>query len=298
MSSALRLLGPNMLSKRWIDPKPEQMKSDPASSVGRVRAVRRISDSLIRASLPEHDSRLRSITIRFSAASERTPLGYRRRDGRRVDAAVLHALRADRAGKGHAARLEVEHRVALGAAHQRLGPAAGGDPHLHPARGVRRCQQRLRPRGVVAVHEDLVGAVERDRLGVRHEARACRARARAPPRPSTARARRRPPRPDPSVTARALEGASLSTGTVVSSSRNPKAAAVAASAASSSGSSRRLVTCAWLLGVRRARTLVIAIISSTGRSIASGAASLAGVIPPARRTSSSRGTAGSTSIRA
>jgi len=75
MSSALRLLGPNMLSNRWIEPKPEQMKSDPASNVGSVRAVRRISDSLIRASLPEHDSRLRSITIRFSAASERTPFG-------------------------------------------------------------------------------------------------------------------------------------------------------------------------------------------------------------------------------
>ena len=54
--------------------------------------------------------------------------------------------------------------------------------------------------------------------------------------------------------ATALLGASASTGTVVSISRNPNAAAVAASAASSSGSSRRLVTCAWLLGVRRARS--------------------------------------------
>ena len=100
------------------------------------------------------------------------------------------------------------------------------------------------------------------------------------------------------MTARALEGASFSTGTVVSSSRNPNAAAVAASAASSNGSSSRLVTCAWLLGVRRARTFVIAIISSTGRSSASGAASFAGVIPAASRTSSARGTDGSTSIRA
>ena len=83
------------------------------------------------------------------------------------------------------------------------------------------------------------------------------------------------------MTATALDGASPSTGTVVSSSRKPNAAAVAASAASSSGSSSRLVTCAWLLGVRRARILVIAIISSAGRSRLSGAASLAGVMPAA-----------------
>ena len=65
--------------------------------------------------------------------------------------------------------------------------------------------------------------------------------------------------------ATALLGASPSTGTVVSTSRNPNAAAVAASAASSSGSSSRLVTWAWLLGVRRARSLVMAM-TSLGRA--------------------------------
>ncbi len=40
-----------------------------------VREVRRTSDSLIRASLPVHASRLRAITMTFSAMSERTPLG-------------------------------------------------------------------------------------------------------------------------------------------------------------------------------------------------------------------------------
>ena len=89
--------------------------------------------------------------------------------------------------------------------------------------------------------------------------------------------------------ATALDGASASTGTVVSTSRKPNAAAVAASAASSSGSSSRLVTCAWLDGVRRARSLVIAIVSSAGRSSASTRASLAGVAPAASLTTSARG---------
>ena len=98
--------------------------------------------------------------------------------------------------------------------------------------------------------------------------------------------------------ATALLGASPSTGTVVSISRKPNAAAVAASAASSSGSSRRLVTWAWLLGVRRARSLVIAMTSSAGRSRPSTRVSLAGVAPPLSLMISCRGTAGSTSRRA
>ena len=61
----------------------------------------------------------------------------------------------------------------------------------------------------------------------------------------------------------------------------------------------RLVTCAWLLGVRRARILVIAICSSTGRSSASDAGQLGRAsCPPTSRTSSARGTVGSTGMRA
>jgi hypothetical protein len=98
--------------------------------------------------------------------------------------------------------------------------------------------------------------------------------------------------------ATALLGASPSTGTVVSTSRKPNAAAVAASAASSSGSSSRLVTWAWLPGVRRARSLVMAMTSSAGRSRASTRVSLAGVAPALSLMISCRGTAGSTSRRA
>ena len=85
---------------------------------------------------------------------------------------------------------------------------------------------------------------------------------------------------------------------MVSTSRNPNAAAVAESAASSSGSSSRLVTCAWLLGVRLARIFVIAWHSSAGRSRASTRASLAGVAPADSRTISDLGTSGLTSLRA
>ena len=75
MSSEFHWLGPNMLSYRWIEPKPLQMKSDPPMKIGCVREVRRTSDSLMRASLPVHASRLRSITMRFSAMRLRTPPG-------------------------------------------------------------------------------------------------------------------------------------------------------------------------------------------------------------------------------
>ena len=83
-----------------------------------------------------------------------------------VDAAVLHALGAHGAGQGDAARLEAEHRAALGGAHQRLRAAAARDPHLEPAGGVGRAEERLGPGRVVAVDEDLLGAVEADGLGV------------------------------------------------------------------------------------------------------------------------------------
>jgi hypothetical protein len=66
----------------------------------------------------------------------------------------------------------------------------------------------------------------------------------------------------------------------------------------SSGSSSWFVTCAWLLGVRRARILAIAICISTGVSSAMTLASLAGVVPPISRTTSARDTLMSTVIRA
>ncbi len=92
------------------------------------------------------------------------------RDGRgdvdAVDAAVLDALSARSAGDRDAASLEVQHRLALGGAHQHLGAGAGGEARLQPARGVAGREERLRPRGVVAVHEDLLGAVDGDRLRV------------------------------------------------------------------------------------------------------------------------------------
>ena len=58
------------------------------------------------------------------------------------------------------------------------------------------------------------------------------------------------------------------------------------------------MTCAWLLGVRRARILAIAICISTGDISAITRASLAGVVPPISRTTSARGTLMSTAIRA
>ena len=74
---------------------------------------------------------------------------------------------------------------------------------------------------------------------------------------------------------------------------------MAASAASSSGSSSRLVTCAWLLGVRRARSLVIASVSSAGRSSGDHAGELGRAsCRPTSRTTSARGTPGSTNRRA
>ncbi len=58
------------------------------------------------------------------------------------------------------------------------------------------------------------------------------------------------------------------------------------------------MTWAWLLGVRRARILAIAICISTGDISATTRASLAGVVPPISRTTSARGTLTSTAIRA
>ena len=86
---------------------------------------------------------------------------------------------------------------------------------------------------------------------------------------------------EPMSTASALEAASPRTGTVVSSSRKPNATAVAASAPSRSGSSSRLVTWAWMEGVRRTRIFAIAASTSKGRRHETTRDSLAGVMPAA-----------------
>ena len=86
-----------------------------------------------------------------------------------IDTAVLCALRAGRARDCHAARLEVEHRLTLGATHQNFGTRPRGEAHLEAARRIRRSEQGLRPGGVVAIEKDLLGAIDRDRLGIRRQ---------------------------------------------------------------------------------------------------------------------------------
>ncbi len=90
------------------------------------------------------------------------------RDAR--DRPVLDALRTGRTHRGEAARLEVEHREALRVAHEGFGARARREPHLDAPGGVGGAQERLRPRRVVAVDEDGLGAVHGQRLGVRDEA--------------------------------------------------------------------------------------------------------------------------------
>ena len=115
--------------------------------------------------------------------------GHRQRERDARDRAVLHALRARGAHERQAARLEVQHRLALRLAHQRLGAAARREADLDPARRVRRAEERLRPRRVVAVDEHRLGPVHRQRLGVRDEALHRRAGGSAAPRPRTASSR-------------------------------------------------------------------------------------------------------------
>jgi len=56
-------------------PNPEKRKSDPASRIGSVCAVRRMSEDDMRVSLPVQDSRSYIITQRFSAITSRIPSG-------------------------------------------------------------------------------------------------------------------------------------------------------------------------------------------------------------------------------
>src|SRR3954452_7954776 len=67
--------------------------------------------------------------------------GYREHECDARDRAVLHALRARGPDECEAARLEVEHRLALRLAHQRLGAATRGEPHLDATRRIRGCEE-------------------------------------------------------------------------------------------------------------------------------------------------------------
>ncbi len=94
---------------------------------------------------------------------------HRQHERHAGDRAVLDALRSGRPHRRQAACLEVEHRESLRVAHQRLRAGAGGEAHLDAARRVGGAEKRLRPGRVVAVHEDGLGAVDRERLGVGDE---------------------------------------------------------------------------------------------------------------------------------
>ena len=84
--------------------------------------------------------------------------------------AVLRTLHAGALGDSQAAGLQVQHALALGIAHLDLGAGAGGKAHLQAAAGVAAGQERLGVGGVVAVHEDGLGAVDGDGLRVGGEA--------------------------------------------------------------------------------------------------------------------------------
>src|SRR4029077_17261991 len=72
--------------------------------------------------------------------------------------------------KTEAASLEIEKRLLLVEPHEQLRPGTRGAAHLDPARGIGRREKSFRPRRVVAVDEALLGAVDRDRLGIRGKA--------------------------------------------------------------------------------------------------------------------------------
>ena len=95
---------------------------------------------------------------------------HRAGDVNAVDSAVLSSLRACRARDGHATGLKVEQGLPLGCAHQYLGTGTGREAHLEAAGRVGRREQRLRPRRVIPVKEDTLGAVDRHGLRVSREA--------------------------------------------------------------------------------------------------------------------------------
>ena len=98
------------------------------------------------------------------------PAGNREDERDARDRPVLDSLRARRPHHREAAGLQVQHRHPLRVAHQRFGSRAGCEPNLDAARRIRGAEERLRPRGVVPVDEDGLGAVDGERLRVGDEA--------------------------------------------------------------------------------------------------------------------------------
>ena len=88
------------------------------------------------------------------------------RQGDATDGAVLHALGAGPLDGHQAAGFQVEHGLGFGVAHQGLRARPRGKSHLDAAGGVGRGQKGFRPGRVVAVVEGLLGAVDREGLGV------------------------------------------------------------------------------------------------------------------------------------
>ena len=171
MSSALKLRGPEgVVVGRDRAEAREQEVGAGQQQRQRVRRAPDVGEADISVSLPVHDSRSCSITSRFSAITSRMPSGT---------LAVTEtpsmppfctpcAPAARVTAMQRASRYSIELPSVV--AHQALGARARGEAHLEAARGVAGGQEGLRPGRVVAVDEDLLGAVDRDRLGVRRQA--------------------------------------------------------------------------------------------------------------------------------
>ena len=80
--------------------------------------------------------------------------------------AVLHALAAGALHHQQAARFQVEHRLLFGASHQRFGAGSRGEADFDAARGVGGSEESLGPRGIIAIDEGLLGAIDGKGFGV------------------------------------------------------------------------------------------------------------------------------------
>ena len=133
-------------------------------------AVLRISECEAMASFPDATSRSSQAASTFSPRIARVPPGTASTSATHEIEPFCTPCEPGGAHGREAARLEVEHREPLRGAHERLGARARGEAHLDSAGGVGGAEERLRPRRVVAVDEDGLGAVDRERLGVGDEA--------------------------------------------------------------------------------------------------------------------------------